>query len=35
MITLLSLRPDSVLELEPVVRAHHLVVVLAKLLQTC
>ena len=29
MITLLSLRPDSVLELEPVVRAHHLVVVLA------
>ena len=29
MIALLSLRPDSVLELEPVVQAHHLVVVLA------
>ncbi len=31
MVTLLSLRPDSVLGLEPVVRAHHLVVVLAML----
>ncbi len=28
MITLLSFRPDSVLQLDPVVRAHHLVVVL-------
>ena len=32
MITLLSFRPDPVLELEPVVRAHHLVVVLVMFL---